>query len=252
MAVERGDRGLAGGARRSGEGHADLHLNDVAPPLRNWAASRFTSMARKGAIAARRAGASLRHSGIYSTQRSGIGYGGVSSFLWSCPCRLCASFCPLSFAGPAVSPCRSARRNFRRRRRAKSREWRRIYLISHPEILRDMATELDRRQKADKTDQRHAMIAHAGKEIFDFDFQAVIGNPEGQGHAGRVLRLQLRLLQTRPGQSRRPHEGDPDLRVVLKDFPVLGPDLPRRPRSPPPRENRFPAKNSGISIRNCC
>ena len=54
------------------------------------------------------------------------------------------------------------------------------YLISHPEILRDMATELDRRQKAEEADQRHAMIAHAGKEIFDFDFQAVIGNPKGK------------------------------------------------------------------------
>jgi protein-disulfide isomerase len=98
------------------------------------------------------------------------------------------------------------------------------YLISHPEILRDMATELDRRQKAEETDQRHAMIAHAGKEIFDSDFQAVIGNPKGKVTLVEFFDYNCGYCKRALGNLADLMKGDPDLRVVLKDFPVLGPD----------------------------
>jgi protein-disulfide isomerase len=98
------------------------------------------------------------------------------------------------------------------------------YLTSHPDILRDMAAALENKQKAEETDLRRAAIAHASKEIFNSDFQAVIGNPSGKvtlveffdyncGYCKRALSDLANLIKA-----------NPDLRVVLKDFPVLGPD----------------------------
>jgi len=98
------------------------------------------------------------------------------------------------------------------------------YLLGHPEILRDMATELERRAKAEETDLRRAAIAHASKEIFNSDFQAVVGNPNGKitlveffdyncGYCKKALDDLAKLMKD-----------NSELRVVLKDFPVLGPD----------------------------
>ncbi|MCW2285109.1 protein-disulfide isomerase [Rhodoblastus acidophilus] len=98
------------------------------------------------------------------------------------------------------------------------------YLLTHPEILRDVAAELERKAKAEENDLRRAAIAHASKEIFNSDFQAVVGNPNGKvtlveffdyncGYCKRALDDLAKLIKA-----------NPDLRVVLKDFPVLGPD----------------------------
>jgi protein-disulfide isomerase len=98
------------------------------------------------------------------------------------------------------------------------------YLMTHPEILRDVAVELERKAKAEENDARRAAIAHASKEIFNSDFQAVIGNPNGKitlveffdyncGYCKRAMDDLAKLMKS-----------NPDLRVVLKDFPVLGPD----------------------------
>jgi protein-disulfide isomerase len=98
------------------------------------------------------------------------------------------------------------------------------YLLSHPEILRDMATELDRKQRAEESDQRRAMIAHAGKEIFDSSFQAVLGNPKGKVTLVEFFDYNCGYCKRALGNLTDLMKDDPNLRVVLKDFPVLGPD----------------------------
>jgi protein-disulfide isomerase len=96
------------------------------------------------------------------------------------------------------------------------------YLLAHPDILREMAAALESKQKAEETDQRRAAIAHAGKEIFNSDFQAVIGNPNGKVTLVEFFDYNCGYCKKAMDDLAKLMKGNPELRVVLKDFPVLG------------------------------
>ena len=98
----------------------------------------------------------------------------------------------------------------------------RDYLLANPEVLEEAFKALQRRSESRRRRQKQAKAIEASSR-HDLQFrrnQMVLGNPDGRDHAGRVLRLQLRLLQTRglrhDGAARRQsrsahrHEGIPD------------------------------------------
>jgi protein-disulfide isomerase len=98
------------------------------------------------------------------------------------------------------------------------------YLLEHPEVLREVSVELEKRQRVEEADLRGRAIADNKQILFDSPFQAVIGNPKGKvtlveffdyncGYCKRALSDLVSLIKE-----------DPELRVVLKDFPVLGPN----------------------------
>ncbi|MEA2842123.1 MAG: hypothetical protein QOF41_3453 [Methylobacteriaceae bacterium] len=98
----------------------------------------------------------------------------------------------------------------------------RDYLVNNPEVLRDAMVELDRREKEAQQAAREKIISDNGK-LFASPHQAVIGNPNGKvtlveffdyncGYCKKALEDLAKLVKE-----------DPNLRVVLKDFPVLGP-----------------------------
>jgi protein-disulfide isomerase len=98
----------------------------------------------------------------------------------------------------------------------------RDYLLRNPEILQEVIQEMERRQaQADAEKHRDAVKEHADA-IFNSKRQVVIGNPEGDvtmveffdyncGFCRRALADKIELLKT-----------DPKLKLVLKEFPVLG------------------------------
>lgn len=97
----------------------------------------------------------------------------------------------------------------------------REYLIKNPEVLRDAFMELERRSKEEEEIQRRAAIEQLRGQIFNSRHQAVVGNPQGKitlvefydyncGFCKRGLEDVARLIKE-----------NPDLRVVLKEFPVL-------------------------------
>jgi protein-disulfide isomerase len=98
------------------------------------------------------------------------------------------------------------------------------YLLSHPDILRDMASELERKQKAEEDVQRRGAIADNRQELFNSSFQAVIGNPKGKTTLVEFFDYNCGYCKRALGDLANLMKGNPDLRVVLKDFPVLGPD----------------------------
>lgn len=98
----------------------------------------------------------------------------------------------------------------------------REYLLAHPEILQEVSAELEKRQAAAEVERQSAAIAAHQKAIFHSPRQVVIGNPNGDvnfveffdyncGYCKRALADMLTLMKD-----------DPKLRVVLKEFPVLG------------------------------
>jgi protein-disulfide isomerase len=97
------------------------------------------------------------------------------------------------------------------------------YLVAHPEVVEDAMTELSKRQAAAETEKHEATIAKNSDAIFNSPRGVTIGNKDGDvtfveffdyncGYCKRAMADMLDLMKT-----------DPKLKVVLKEFPVLGP-----------------------------
>jgi protein-disulfide isomerase len=99
----------------------------------------------------------------------------------------------------------------------------RDYLISHPEVLQEAMAELEKRQAAAEAEKARVAVKNNAQALFDSSHQVVVGNPQGDvtlveffdyncGYCRRALTDMMDLIKD-----------DPKLRVVLKEFPVLGP-----------------------------
>src|SRR5260370_10026421 len=97
------------------------------------------------------------------------------------------------------------------------------YLVAHPELLQEVIDALEKRQRdADATKHREGVKQHS-QALFYSPRQVTIGNRQGDvtlveffdyncGYCKRALADMLNLMKE-----------DAKLRVVLKEFPVLGP-----------------------------
>ncbi len=99
----------------------------------------------------------------------------------------------------------------------------REYLIAHPEVLQEAMTELERRQTAAESEKHKSAVKDNAQTIFSSPRQVNLGNPDGNvtfveffdyncGYCKRAMTDMLTLIKD-----------DPKLKVVLKEFPVLGP-----------------------------
>ena len=87
----------------------------------------------------------------------------------------------------------------------RSRSIIRDYLLANPEVLLEVQEALDAKQKEEQRDRAARRSSSDAKDqIFNSAHRRRRRQSERQGHHRRVLRLQLRLLQTR----HRGHAGD--------------------------------------------
>jgi protein-disulfide isomerase len=98
----------------------------------------------------------------------------------------------------------------------------REYLLAHPEVLQDAMAELEKRQTAADAEKHLAAIKTNAEAIFSSPRQVTLGNPQGDvtmveffdyncPYCKKAMTDMLDLLKA-----------DPKLKVVLKEFPVLG------------------------------
>src|SRR6204780_1431506 len=96
------------------------------------------------------------------------------------------------------------------------------YLLQHPEVMQAVMAELEKHQKAAEAEKNRAAVAENNATIFSSPHQVLLGNPQGNvtmveffdyncGYCKHALTDMLTLLKT-----------DPNLKFVLKEFPVLG------------------------------
>jgi protein-disulfide isomerase len=99
----------------------------------------------------------------------------------------------------------------------------RNYLIAHPEVLEEAMAELSRRQSAAEAEKHAASVTTNAEAIFNSPRGVIVGNKDGDvtfveffdyncGYCKRAMSDMLDLMKS-----------DPKLKVVLKEFPVLGP-----------------------------
>ena len=73
----------------------------------------------------------------------------------------------------------------------------RNYLLKHPEVLEEAMAELGKRQSAAEAEKHAAGVTKNAEAIFNSPRGVTVGRQGRRRHHGRILRLQLRLLQTR-------------------------------------------------------
>jgi protein-disulfide isomerase len=123
----------------------------------------------------------------------------------------------------AMTPAPAQERSFSDQQKSEIELIIRDYIVSHPEVLQDAIAELDKRQVAADTERTRAAVAGNAETLFNSTRQVVLGNPKGDvtlveffdyncAFCKRALPDMLELLKD-----------DPKLKVVLKEFPVLGP-----------------------------
>lgn len=99
----------------------------------------------------------------------------------------------------------------------------REYLLKNPEVLQEAIAELEKRQAKNDAERNRVAVKDNAKLLFDSPRHVVVGNPNGDvtfveffdyncGYCKRAMADMLGLMET-----------DSKLKVVLKEFPVLGP-----------------------------
>jgi protein-disulfide isomerase len=97
------------------------------------------------------------------------------------------------------------------------------YLLAHPEVLEEVSAELGKRQALAEAEKHQAAIESSADIIFNSPRGVTLGNKSGDvtfveffdyncGYCKRAMTDMVELMKS-----------DPKLKIVLKEFPVLGP-----------------------------
>jgi protein-disulfide isomerase len=120
---------------------------------------------------------------------------------------------------PAAAPAQTFSDDQRRQIEAVVKD----YLLNHPDVMQEVMVAIDKRQQEADAAKARTTIKANNATLFNSPHQVVLGNPQGSvqvveffdyncAYCKRALQDMLTLLKT-----------DPDLKFVLKEFPVLGP-----------------------------
>jgi len=100
----------------------------------------------------------------------------------------------------------------------------RDYLLQNPELLAEVIGELEKRQaEAQRTAQASA-VKETQQTLLNAPHSFVAGNPSGDVTLVEFFDYNCGYCKKALGDLQTLIKSDPKLRVVLKDFPVLGPD----------------------------
>jgi protein-disulfide isomerase len=97
------------------------------------------------------------------------------------------------------------------------------YLVNNPDVLKDAIEALDKRDKATADVERQKVVANQAGPIFTSKYQATIGNPNANATLVEFFDYNCHYCKGALPDIARLLKDDPNLKVVLKDFPVLGP-----------------------------
>ena len=133
--------------------------------------------------------------------------------------RLTAAAAVLLVLGVAAAPAQSVSEA----QRGEFEKIIRNYLINNPEVLQEAIAELEKRQAKAEAEKHKVAVKDNADALFNSPRHVVVGNPKGDvtfveffdyncGYCKRALEDMNTLMKA-----------DPKLRVVLKEFPVLGP-----------------------------
>jgi protein-disulfide isomerase len=129
---------------------------------------------------------------------------------------------PLAAAALLASPGAAPAQTFSDDQRHQIEDVVKDYLVKHPEIIQEVMAALDKKQQEADAAKAATTIKDNNATLFNSPHQVVLGNPQGNimmveffdyncAFCKRALPDMLTLLKD-----------DPNIKFVLKEFPVLG------------------------------
>jgi protein-disulfide isomerase len=100
----------------------------------------------------------------------------------------------------------------------------REYLLKHPEVLQEAMVEFEKRQNQAQRVAQQSALKEVRQSLINSPYSYVAGNPSGDVTLVEFFDYNCGYCKQSLVDLRNLMKADPKLRVVLKDFPVLGPD----------------------------
>jgi protein-disulfide isomerase len=124
------------------------------------------------------------------------------------------------FAGPALTE--AVAQSVTPAQKTEIEQLVRDYLLANPEIIREMAAKLEEKDKFAEEQVRTEGLKTNAKAVFALPGDAVIGNPKGDITIVEFMDYNCGWCKRSVGEMAELIKADPQVRVVLKEFPIFG------------------------------
>jgi protein-disulfide isomerase len=124
----------------------------------------------------------------------------------------------------ALTPAAFADGSFNDAQKKEIGEIVRQYLIENPDVLLDVSKALEAKQQQQEQDQRVSVLQSNAKQIFHSPADYVAGNPKGDVTMVEFFDYNCGWCKKGFPEVMSLLDKDPNLRFVLKEFPIFGGD----------------------------
>ncbi len=100
----------------------------------------------------------------------------------------------------------------------------RDYLVANPEVIVEVQQALEARERETRLVAQRQAITDSSDHIFNAAYDGIVGNPEGDVTVVEFFDYNCGFCKRAMEDMDAMVEADPELRFVLKEFPILGPD----------------------------
>ncbi len=98
------------------------------------------------------------------------------------------------------------------------------YLLEHPEVIGEAINRLEARQREETAKQAQAALKVHAEQVFHDPNDPISGNPGGDATLVEFFDYNCPYCKSMAPVMTQAETADPRLRVVYKEFPILGPD----------------------------
>ncbi|AWU94406.1 DsbA family protein [Azospirillum ramasamyi] len=123
----------------------------------------------------------------------------------------------------AAAPAHAQSASFDGNQKAAIEKIVRDYLMEHPEVILQAVDAMQERQKAAEAEQARMALIENKQELTRNPADPVAGNPQGDVTVVEFFDYQCGYCKAVHADTLALVKGDPKLRLVLKEFPILGP-----------------------------
>lgn len=100
----------------------------------------------------------------------------------------------------------------------------RAYLLSNPQVLREVIAELKKQEDVASVARQKEMVVSLAADLQNDGYSFVAGNPEGDVTIVEFFDYRCGYCKSSFPDVMKTVEEDGNIRLVLKEFPILGPD----------------------------
>jgi len=97
-------------------------------------------------------------------------------------------------------------------------------LLQNPELIQEAMVELERRNTVAQAEAQRSAVTAEMARLIDPKTSAIVGNPQGDVTIVEFMDYNCGFCKRALEDVRALTKDDPKLKVVIKDFPILGPD----------------------------